>query len=157
MLLAILRIELDANRLERFRFARLDLLELDQVVTELRFDRPGNVTHVHGEQRVAERARKILLLDETELAAIGGGAVLGILLRELREVLARARLGQHALGLLARTGIVVAAHRDQDVPGAPALVEHVAVAVVIVKLAQFVFGRNHLRRDLLEPQFGVFE
>ena len=100
---------------------------------------------------------KSFFCDEAELAAIGGGAVLGIFLRELGEILAGARLGQHALGLLERAGIVVAVHRNQDVSRAAALFEHVAGAVVVVELAQVGFGRAHLRRELLEPQLGVFE
>ena len=39
------------------------------MITELRFDRRGNIADLHREQRVTERAREVLLLDALEVRA----------------------------------------------------------------------------------------
>ena len=157
MLLAILRIELGTHIGERLGLARLDLLELEDVIAELRFHGRGDVADLHREQRVAERTGEILLLHEAELAALARGGVARIFLRELGEILAGARLGGHAFGLLERRGIVVAVHRDDDVARAAALVEHVVGAIVVVELLQIGLGGRDLRGELFEAQLGVLQ
>ena len=95
--LAILRIEFGAHVRERLLLPGLDFLELDDVISELRLHRAGDVADLHRKQRVAERTGKLLLLDEAELAAVFRGDVGGIFLREFGEILAGARFGQRRL------------------------------------------------------------
>ncbi len=92
-------------------------IELQDVIAELRFDRPFDLIDLHAEGRIGEGTDKHLALGPTEIAALGRGArILREFLRQLREILARLRTLQDALRLgLDRRVLFRIVHRQQNV------------------------------------------
>ncbi len=111
---------------ERHGASRLLLGDLDDVIAEVGLDQLADRARRQGEGGVVERADHLPLLEEAEVAAIGGAArILGVFLGEGCEVLARLDVLQHLFGLRARLrlggGVGVLREGNQDVAGADAL------------------------------------
>src|SRR6185295_3301142 len=113
-------LELALDRLELWPLASVDLIELDHVIAELRFDRPRDLADFHVEYGVIERLHHPAAREETEIAAFGRGArVLRGLLGKLRERFGGfLRFRQQRLSLLLGLCFLlrrrVRRHRNQD-------------------------------------------
>src|SRR5262249_59889238 len=91
VLLLLLPLEelLDLGRrfVERHHTTRLDLDHLDDVVAELGGDDAAQLPGLEGERRLLEGRDHLAAREVAEVAALRGGAVLRVLLRELAEIL----------------------------------------------------------------------
>src|SRR5690606_197998 len=90
---AIFLFEFRTGLLEALYAAALDVLQLDDVIAELRLHGPADLAGLHREQRFLERPDEHAALRPAEISALLRRArILGVLLRERSEIAARPRL-----------------------------------------------------------------
>ncbi len=127
------------------------------MITELGFHRPGDLARLHAEQRIREGLLRVqgIASGPVELTALVRGAdVLGVLLRQLPEVLARFRLREDLLRTFERRRVVLLI-ADQDLPRAAPLGLDVLALVLLVGSLQVLIAHGLLGSDLVEAQLAV--
>ena len=106
---------------------------LDDVEAELRFHQVADLPGLHRERGVLELRHHAAAAEVIEVAALGLGAfVLGVLLRQGREIAAGLHLREDAFGFLANRGFVLAIGLEQDVARLDLFRRLVLLDVVVV-------------------------
>ncbi len=152
--LPVIRLELAAHCLEALLVRRVDLVEANDVIAELRLHRTADLALFHAEQRVRKRPDEALPRCPAKVAALClRSGIIRVLGRKAREVLARADASGERIGLCAR-GVIVRSGLHQDVPAPPAFGGDVAFGRhLVVVLPQRLVGHVDARRDVgqVEP------
>ena len=127
--LAVFGLQVALALLEGLDRGRLDAVELEDVVAELRLHGPADLAFLHAERRIGERRHPGLAVGPAEIPALlRGSRVLREFLGEFGEVLARLGALQNVFGLRLDGGIVFRiGDLQQDVPHAALLRLRVAL------------------------------